>query len=257
MVDLHSHILPAIDDGPKEIEESIEIVKNAVKNGVTDIVVTPHYIEGSIYDADYKIKKEKLNLLIDRLKKERVKINIYLGNEVFVSEHIIDLLKKGKINTLNNTRYLLFELPLNNVYNGALDLVFNLRSIGCIPIIAHPERYQIFKDNPELISKFLDEGALFQCNIGSFFGKYGKHAKELVNLLVNHHAVHFISSDVHHKTHEYYNEIKELKTILKKTLTNEEIHSLLVDNPMCVIKDEDFKVWKFIPFKKTLFGKLK
>lgn len=257
MIDLHSHILPNIDDGSLTLEESIAILKKASRNGVTDIVATPHFIHGSDYSANNKIKKNKFNLLKKRLQNENLNINIYLGNEVFVSEIMFDLLKNKNITTINDTRYLLFELPMNNSYNGIHELIFQLRNFGYRPIIAHPERYLIFKENPSLISKYIEEGVLFQSNIGSFFGRYGKEAQKLAVLLLRHHAIHFISSDTHHKKDEFYEELNGLKQELKKYIDNKEIDDLLINNPKNVIEDNDLEVWDFIPFKKNIFGKWK
>lgn len=257
MVDIHSHILPGIDDGSGSMEESIEILKNAFKNGVTDLVLTPHYIFGSTYNADNIKKEELFNKLKNQAKLEQIPINLYLGNEVFVENNMLEMLEKNQIMTINKTSYLLFELPLNNSYQGIYNLLFKLKTSGIQPVIAHPERYTIFKNNPELIVKMLEQGALFQSNIGSFYGKYGNEARDLSILLLKHHAIHFISSDIHHAGNDYYNKINDAKKILSKYISDDDIDNLLVNNALHLLKDEKINKWEFIPFKKGLFGKLK
>ena len=113
MIDIHSHILPGIDDGSKSFEESMELIRSASSNGVTDIIATPHYIVGSDYMINNEEKRKLLLKLKKQIKKEEIPINLYLGNEVFVENNMLELRKKKEITTLHNSKYLLFELPLN------------------------------------------------------------------------------------------------------------------------------------------------
>ena len=151
MIDLHSHILPNIDDGSRSLEESIEIIKQAVSNGVTDIIVTPHFILGSSYNKEKKENKKLLAELQEKVKNENIDINLYLGNEIFVDIEMVSLLIKKKISSLNDTRYVLFELPMNSKYKNIRKTLFDLQSAGYIPVIAHPERYRVIKENPKLV----------------------------------------------------------------------------------------------------------
>jgi len=257
MVDIHSHILPNLDDGAKSIEESISIVKKACDIGVTDLVVTPHFVFGSSYNANNKVKLNKFNELNKIIKKEKKNINLYLGNEVFVDNNLLDFIEKDYIMTINNSRYLFFELPMNGSYSGIEDLIFKLKTSGYIPIIAHPERYSIFKDNISLVERFIELGVLFQCNIGSFFGLYGERAKDVVLLLLKHQCIHFIASDTHHYENVFYDKIDELKQMLEKYIDKKEIDNLLVNNAKCVLENKTFDVLDVIPFKKNILGKWK
>ena len=257
MIDIHSHILPGIDDGSRSMDESIEILKSAQICGVTDIIVTPHYIAGSKYTANNEEKKELLKSLKKEVKKRNIDINIYLGNEVFVENNMLELKEKGEISTLNNTKYLLFELPLNYEFNGIEDLIFNLRCKKIIPIIAHPERYSFLKKNPKLIEDLIDAGALFQSNIGSFLGTYGREAKDTVMLFLKHNMITFISSDVHRRNNNFYKKLNELKEILKKYIDEEEINNLLGENARKILNKEIIEVASYTPIKKGLFGKWK
>lgn len=257
MIDIHSHVLPGVDDGSLSIDESLKTIENAYENGVTDIVVTPHFIVGSKYDKDNIEKHNGLRELRDNLRKEKIKINLYLGNEVFVDNDLLGLLKDNKITTINNSRYLLFELPMHNNYTGVDSLIFELKNNGYEPIIAHPERYSFIKKDPSMIVKLIEAGALFQVNIGSFFGTYGKLAKKTAFLLVKHRAVHFIASDTHHAKDPFYGNIKKLKRKLRRYLTKDEIEDLFESNARRVLRDKKIKAPKVIPFKRSLLGKLK
>ena len=257
MIDIHSHILPGIDDGSRSMDESIEILKKAQSCGVTDIIVTPHYITGSNYIVNNIDKKILLQSLKKELKKRNINIKLYLGNEVFVENNMLELKEKGEISTLNNSKYLLFELPLNYEFNGVEDVIFNLRCNKIIPIIAHPERYAYLKKNPLLIKDLIDAGALLQSNIGSFLGVYGKEAKELAILFLKHNMITFISSDIHRRNHNYYERLDELKSILIKYISEEEINNLLGENARKILNKEIIEEASYTPIKKGFFGKWK
>lgn len=257
MIDIHTHVLPGIDDGAKTIIDSIEIIKKASENGVTDMIVTPHFILGSDYITNNVEKRKLINKLKRLVKKEKIDINLYLGNEVYIENDMLKLKKDGNICTLNNSRYLLFELPLNDNFNGVEDILFNLGCNKITGIIAHPERYSSVKKDPNIVLKWIEKGALLQCNIGSFFGHYGKEAKKTAFLLLKHKAISFISSDIHRASSIYYEQIKELKKIMKKYLNDDEIEELFVNNAKKIIEKEIIEPKKVNKFKKTIFGNWK
>ena len=257
MVDLHTHILPGICDGAKSIDESINIIKEGIKYGVTDFVMTPHYIIGTSYNADNKVKIKLIEEIKNKLKKDNIKANIYIGNEVFVCNDLLELNENNFISTINNSNYLLLELPMSDEFKGVNDVVFKLKCENINSIIAHPERYSYFNRNPKKIEELINRGVLFQCNIGSFFGQYGKDVQKLVMLLLKHKAISFIASDVHNEKNNCYAKIEKLKKILSRYLSNEEIEDILVNNALKVINNEEIKVENIEPFKKSIFGKWK
>ena len=163
MIDIHNHILPNIDDGSKSFEESINILKQAYESGVTDIIVTPHFILGSSYSSKVKDNETILKELKNKLKLENININLYLGNEIFVENNMLELLKSKSVTSLNKSRYVLFELPMNNNFKGLKDLLFNLQVNGYIPVIAHPERYRFIKEN-----KYLGKNVILLGLAGSY-----------------------------------------------------------------------------------------
>lgn len=253
MIDIHSHILFMIDDGSKSLEESINIIKKAYENGVTDIVVTPHYIEGSKYIADNEVKKKILNNIKENIKD--IDINLYLGNEVMITPDMLKLIEEDKISVINDTKYILFELPMNDSPNYLEDLIFKLKSAGYTPIIAHPERYMMIKEDYTKVFKWIELGALLQSNLGSLYGRYGNESKKTINKLLSCHAISFLSSDIHHDVQTVYNRIPELKKELEKkygiTYTNELLH----DNAYKVLNNEDVLVEVTKPKKSIFFWK--
>lgn len=257
MIDIHSHILPNIDDGCKSIEESLELLKLAEKNGVSDVILTPHFMFGTEYNKENEEKKKRFLELQKKVEEEKIQVHLYLGNEVFVEYNMIKYVKEDKILTLNGSRYLLFELPRFEIFHGVLDEVFSLETEGLVPILAHPERYEMIINHPNYALTLKERGVLFQSNLGSFLGLYGKSVQETAILLLKHQCIDFIASDVHTPHHCHYQKIKEVKEMLKKYISEREIETLFVQNPQKVLRNEDLEGREPVPFKKKLFGKWK
>ena len=130
MTDIHSHLIYGIDDGARSLEESIELIKKLSSIGFDNLIITPHYIEDSEYSASNQIKEEKLEIIRDELKKNNINVNIFIGNEIFINENIVNLVEDGYIETLGDTNYLLIELPFHNKIIGLLDIISEIKSAG-------------------------------------------------------------------------------------------------------------------------------
>lgn len=230
MTDIHSHIIFDVDDGSSSIEESIKLIKELKSVGFNNIIMTPHYIEGSEYSSENEEKLTKLALLKEEVKKQKIDINLYLGNEIFINDHIIEGIKDNKIYTLNNSKYLLFELPFHNQIIGLADIVYEMKVAGYIPILAHPERYSYFQKNPHLLDELKKEGLLFQCNYASILGNYGIASKKLLKYLLKKEYVDYFGTDIHHinKTFVTDNFDKIKKHIIK--ITGEEYFQEIINN---------------------------
>ena len=229
MKDLHNHTLYGIDDGSSSIEESKQILSLLEEEGVEEIVLTPHYIIGTNYNANNSKKMELLNSL-----KKITNIKLYLGNEVFLDNKIIEHIKNNEISTINNSRYLLIEFSLREKMPFVHNMIFELRKNGYIPIIAHPERYSYYKISD--LEKFIDEGCLFQGNITSLNGKYGREEKKKIKELLKKNMITIFGSDCHSTNINIKDSLKELK----KIVNNETFNRLIYDNFDKIINDEVF-----------------
>lgn len=147
MIDLHSHILPEVDDGSSSLEETLQIIDEALSNNVSAIVATPHYLEPS-YKEIASSNLELVNKIKRKLNKD---IQLYLGNEVYLADNILELIKTNKITTINGSRYLLMELPMYEKPYILDQIIFELSSVSIIPIIAHPERYSYVRKGEEFL----------------------------------------------------------------------------------------------------------
>jgi len=170
MIDIHSHILPGIDDGSRNMDESVEMIHEAAKAGFDRIISTSHYME-DYYEADVEKRRKLISELQKEISKENIDVELFLGNEIYISENVNNLLKEGKASTLNESNYVLFEFPLNAKPYNMLELVFEIQKGRKIPILAHPERYRFIQQDPSIILELIDRGVLMQCNYRKFCWK--------------------------------------------------------------------------------------
>lgn len=250
MIDIHTHLLPDIDDGCENFTDAITALKEAYTKGIDSIILTPHYIKGTKFVCNNKNKKEIFIKLQEKVLENNIKIELYLGNEVYFENNLYELINNGEVMTLNDSKYMLFELPMNNIVNNLKEVIFSLRSKGIIPVIAHPERYYYFQEEPSKLITLIKQGCLFQGNLGSLIGLYGPKAKKCIKILLMHDLIHFMASDVHHANSKNYilldSAIKELFNIVGK----KEAKTLIEENPLKVINNQNFTIKEPKEFKK-------
>lgn len=240
MIDFHSHILPNIDDGSTCMEETVKLIKEAYRVGFTGIISTSHYIQG-YYECDCNERKKLLETINNQKEVESSFTNypaLYLGSEIYITPEIIELIKDRKASTINNTRYVLFELPMNTKPLFAKETIYRLIENGYKPIIAHPERYSYVKENIEYVKELKNMGALFQSNYGSIIGMYGSGAKKTIKQLLKNDLISFMGSDVH-KTGQIYPQIPKILKKMNKLISSEKLEKLTTLNAQEVLKDKE------------------
>lgn len=235
MYDIHSHIIYGVDDGAASIEESVEMARYAAADGVDVIIATPHYIEG-LYINDYEDNLIRLNMIKKELDKAGIKIRIYLGNEVRITPELCGLIKSGKVAALNNSRYILVELPFLDIPFYTEKVLFDLEIEGYKAILAHPERNERIINHPDILYRLIKQGAYVQMSISSIEGKYGKRVRKAALLMLQHHMVHFIGTDSH-SPHKEKARIKALSEMLSYYYQDKAI-DLLFNNPDKIINNE-------------------
>lgn len=219
MTDVHSHILFGIDDGSRTISESIELLKKLKSVGFNNVILTPHFILDSTYNSNYEANIKIYNELKERLLNENIDINIYLGNEIFIDKNVPTLLEKNIITSLNGTKYVLVEFPMHNKLLNIEDILYEIRSKGYEVVIAHPERYDAFKEDYGIVDTLREDGFLFQSNYSSILGYYGKDSIKLLKYMLKRHYIDFLGTDIHRieKTYVIDNFKKIEKHIIKVT----------------------------------------
>jgi protein-tyrosine phosphatase len=235
MIDIHSHILPGIDDGADNIETTIEMLKVVQADRVKTIFATPHYYRGH-FENDYNIVKRYVSDIRNwiSLSNSDIKIEVLPGQEVFINNYTLRLYKEGIIGTLNNTRYMLVELPFDNLDNTTLDVIYELRLLGVVPIIAHPERYSYIIEKPSNINQLISEGCLFQINSGNIQGGINKQAKKTADTLIKHGICDFIASDVHRIGNRYTRVISAYEKVKK---SNSKLGERILENMQKLIEN--------------------
>ena len=234
-IDIHSHILYGIDDGSRSLEESINIIKNMKNIGFNDIIITPHYIEGTSYNCNNFGKKILFNYLKEKVSEAGIDINLYLGNEIFVFDKIKEFLENGEIFALNDSKYLLIETPMQQEVANLDEYLFKLISHGYKVILAHPERYSYFQDDPSKIKKYIDMGVLFQSNYASITGRYGNHAIKTLKYFLKNNYITFLASDIHHENSTFYDDFAKMKKEIIHIVGNETFEKLSYLNAKNII----------------------
>lgn len=196
MVDLHSHILFAADDGPTTLEQTVELFEAAVNEGITTIIATPHFNHPR-YHVTRTAVTTQIQLLQHELLKYAIPLTLLPGHEVRLSEQIIPLYQSTQFHTLANSNYLLLELPMDRVPFYTVKVIEALVREGITPIIAHPERNKAILEKPIYLANLVQAGALAQVTAGSLAGHFGRKIQKVALYLVRENLVHVYGSDVH------------------------------------------------------------
>lgn len=254
MIDIHCHILPGIDDGAASIEDSVEMAKQAVSDGMTTIIATPHHKNGR-----YENSKSDILIYVDALnqvlKSENIPLTILPGQEPRIFGELLQEYKNGNVLTLNNKeKHLFIEFPSNHVPRYTEKLLYDIQLEGLTPIIVHPERNQEISENPNLLYELVKKGAYTQVTAASVTGHFGKKIKKFTHDLITANLTHFVASDAHNTTSRGFKMGEAFDVIEKEFgmdmvyLFKENAEDLLVGKS--VFKDPPMRVKK----KKRMFG---
>ena len=218
-VDIHSHILPGIDDGAKNIDESLEMISEMKKMGFSKVIGTPHTYPG-LYNNSSEIINKSYKKLIDNLDTE---VKIDYASEYLIDESLIKMAESKSLLTLKDN-FVLVEMSFLNPPNNLFDIIFKLRLNNYIPILAHPERYRFWFHKKENFNKLLDMGSKFQINLFSLTGYYGKDIMTMANYFLKNNMVDYTGTDIHNISQlEVFNKkilIKEIDILQKKLSAN-------------------------------------
>jgi tyrosine-protein phosphatase YwqE len=213
-VDIHSHLLPGIDDGAKNIEESQFLISELRKIGVSKFITTPHIFSG-VWDNTKENILSNYNATKLLFSENKTEIKLNVAAEYLLNDHLVTLLNRNEILTLKDN-YVLVEMSYINPPIQLYDIIFNIQIAGYIPILAHPERYAFYHKSTDEYKKLKKSGCLFQLNLLSTVGYYGSEVMKTANLLLTSGMIDYVGSDVHHKQHinAFYS-----KLLIKDSLT--------------------------------------
>ena len=237
MIDIHCHILPGLDDGSDCMETSLEMASLAVENGTKILVATPHCNipnEYTNYFDDYLI--QYFLQLQKGIEREGLPLRLALGMETFGTDNLPRLFRQGRLLTLNNTRYLLVEFYFSDDPERVQAVLEGLLEEGVIPIVAHPERYEYVREDPDLAAEWKEKGCLLQVNKGSIVGSFGRSVQDAVHYLLQQGMADIVASDAHSPYRrtpfmgEAYNMVCDLYSL-------QEAQRIFWDNPLSVLQD--------------------
>lgn len=242
MIDIHAHILPGLDDGSRSWEESLQMARLAVEDGIRIMVATPHLFKNRIVDLDGINTKDTvlriMQLFQEKLSEAAIDLQILPGCDFPLSPEALQLLDAGQALTINDlNRYLLLELPDSSLPPTLDEICFRLQSKGITPIITHPERHFIFHEMPQKLKRLLDLGCLVQITGNSLTGGFGTRVKKLSRQLVKKGYVHLLASDCHNTRRRpplLREAVKELSRLVGETCAQ----AMVTTTPEKIIKGE-------------------
>jgi len=242
MIDIHTHLLPATDDGSPDMEISLLQLELMAKAGITEVVLTPHFMRYQYHNTRTSLLPV-FNELKEKVRQKKIDIQLHLGAEVYLDNDIQNDIINEKL-MIEQTNYVLVETGMNEFPPHFYDSLYQIVRNGYTPVLAHPERYVPIMDNPKLAEDLLYRNVLLQLNLGSFSGGYGRKAEKTAWKLLDNGFAHFLASDNHAKRDDfpYLNILKEIenkydlylvelltKINPKKLLNNEKIEYFYVE----------------------------
>lgn len=237
MIDIHNHVIFEFDDGAKSLEESLDMLKMAADQGISDVFATSHFNEvlNPKMEEDYF---RKLKVLQEETQQHGIPVRVHSGSEIFFHHYMEQTIKKRRTSTLGDQGlYVLMEFPLYLLPSGVEETLFKLNMEGYIPIVAHPERYSALHERPEKILNFIRFGGLLQVNAGSLLGDFGRTVKKIATWLVENQYVHFIASDAHSKGGRSF-KLAKAAAMLEEHCDKSYIESIVTHNPQKIIDHE-------------------
>ena len=266
MIDLHHHLLPATDDGSKDLEMSIAMVEMAVEDGITHIVATPH--ANHTYQYDRGQHEQLLQQVREGLPRDvAARVQLGLGCDFHLSvDNIDDAHANRRRYTINETEYLLVELPDFNVPPRLDEVFYAMRVDGLTPILTHPERNSTLQRSPERLQEWLRSGLLVQVTAGSISGSFGSKAQKMAWNLLKSGSVHVMATDAHNLTRRPPR-MAEARDLIAKRLGQDVADLLCTGNPLAIFQGEPLPSQHALealrdreseserPFWKRLFGR--
>ena len=256
MIDFHNHILPNMDDGSSSLEMSLEMLENASKQGITDVVNTVHYQHPKLIGIDISLDKirKKVDLIQSALNKNKIPIKIHYGAEVFFLPNLLDIMH-DPLTTFLNGKYMLIEFQPHQIPDIQKQELFDLKMAGITPIIAHPERYKPVQANSEFLTNWLEAGCVIQVDAGSVLGTLGKSAKNMSERIIKNGWCHILGSDSHNNNKRNFC-LKEAYELVHEWI-GDRANKLIEDHPKAVIEGRPITIeFEYESQKQTNFYSL-
>ncbi|NOX90283.1 MAG: hypothetical protein GXO77_14805 [Calditrichaeota bacterium] len=239
-IDLHSHFVFGLDDGARDLDETLAMVDQAASLNIKQLLATPHATDltDDVF-SDQLLRR--FRFVKSEIEKAGIPVKLSLAAELFFSKRILEWFHYPWTTFDNNLRYLLFELPLYDLPDDVGDLIFQCRLKGITPILAHPERYVYLHDKLSKLYTWFQQGCLIQINAGSVTGQFGASIQNVALNLIKGRFVHFIASDAHETERRSYKTLIEARSELRRIVDEETLDALFYANPKKALNGETIK----------------
>ena len=241
MIDLHSHILPLIDDGSDSMERTVAMARLAVDEGIHILAATPHHMNGRYMNPAEGVI-EAVRLVNDELRSRQIPLEIIPGQEIRLTDHFWTEWEQGKLLPLNHSRYVLIELPSQKVPASLSDFIHEMIVQGLVPIIAHPERNAQLAADLDLMQEYIQQGAWGQVTSHSLNGLFGGKVKKTAIQMCKRNLIHIVSSDAHDDQKRPFG-MKEAYDQLEKELGKGYVR-YYSGNAKAVIENQQMEPWR-------------
>jgi|HigsolmetaAR202D_1030399.scaffolds.fasta_scaffold00006_90 Capsular polysaccharide biosynthesis protein len=239
MIDLHTHILPDIDDGSPSLTVSLELARLAVEDGITTVVATPHSPDSTV-GGRYSVSllNERFELLREALQKEQIPLNLVRGTEITIGPKLVERLRAGELLPYENTRVLLIECPGHYMNEPVHNAIFALQAAGYRVLLAHPERLQDVQHDPEVLRPLVERGVMMQLTGAAIAGEQNELLGRTSHELLRRGLVHVVASDGHGFPPRRRILLKSAYEATAKVIGQEAAHALCTANPEALLADK-------------------
>ena len=233
MIDLHCHILPGLDDGARDLGEALEMARLAAESGVRAVAATPHCTQGQALEVWSGVK-----MLRAALREAGIPLHVFMGMEIFGTSETLELLRDNRLFTLNSSRYPLIEFSFRSDGETETEILWELVRGGYRPLVAHPERYEYIRNDPEMVNEWKRMGCLFQVNRGSLLGRFGTGPRQMAEALVERGFASVVASDAHSP------EVRtpwmaDVRELIAERISPTAAEFLLTRNSLTIIRNEE------------------
>ena len=247
MIDLHCHLLPGLDDGASDWNQSLEMCRVAVAEGIAEVVCTPHWVYG-LYNNSRERILDSCGTLQRKLSDSGIALKVHPGCEIRLEPDILQRLTSGRLLTLNDTgRYALIELPGEFTHNYVENCFRTLLAQGIIPVLSHPERNPGLIRCPERLCSWVEMGVICQITAASLRGRFGPLIKRFTVTIIQHELAHIMASDAHApivRSPRLGEAVLDLMELVGPEVTER----MVVSNPLAVLAGESIRASRPIPF---------
>ncbi|GIO42645.1 tyrosine protein phosphatase [Paenibacillus apis] len=237
MIDIHTHILPGLDDGAQTWEDTMNMARVAASEGITTIIATPHHANGR-YDNIASEVVEHTKHANEQLIAAGIPVTILPGQEIRMHYDFLEAWYRTELLPLANSKYVLLEMPSSRIPQEIYELIHELKIMKLKPIIAHPERNAEIMKNPERLGELIDLGAFAQVTTHSLLGGFGKRIEKSAWSLCKNGLIHLVSSDAHHVERRGFR-LREAYNVISERL-GRPWETYFLNNAQCVIEDNSF-----------------